>query len=271
MAGGDGSQALVAGVAAELDVPFVCIPAGTRNHFALDLGVDRDDVVGALDAFSDGYERRVDLARVNGRVFVNNVSFGVYAAIVQSDEYRDAKLGTTAKMLPELLGPDYDPFDFDLDGPGEVGHAQPDLILVSNNIYKLEGVGGFGTRARLDEGVLGIIVIDVRDAAGLAQLVALSSAGRGSAYSGWHEWSAPSLEIRSRKRVDAGIDGEAVTLDAPVRLEVFPGALRVRIAPHHPGVSPAAVVGVVRQGGPRRLVSILLGREGDRVAEESPG
>src|SRR5437868_7636083 len=77
MAGGDGSQALVADIASEHDLPFVCIPAGTRNHFALDLGVDREDVVGALDAFAEGYERRVDLARVNGRVFVNNVSFGV--------------------------------------------------------------------------------------------------------------------------------------------------------------------------------------------------
>ena len=271
MAGGDGSQALVAGVAAEHDVPFVCIPAGTRNHFALDLGVDRDDVVGALDAFGDGYERRVDLARVNGRVFVNNVSFGVYAAIVQSDDYRDAKLGTAAKMLPELLGPDYDPFDFDLDGPGDVGHAHPDLILVSNNVYKLEGVGGMGTRARLDEGVLGVIVIDVHDAAGLAQLVTLSTAGRGSAYAGWHEWTAPALEIRSGRAVDAGIDGEAVTLDAPVRLEVVPGALRIRIAPHHPGVSPAAIAGETQQGGIQRLVAVALGRAADPDASGAAG
>ena len=70
MAGGDGSQAVVAKVAAELDLPYACIPAGTRNHFALDLGVDRDDVVGALDAFVTGAgERRVDLAEVNGQVF----------------------------------------------------------------------------------------------------------------------------------------------------------------------------------------------------------
>jgi diacylglycerol kinase family enzyme len=271
MAGGDGSQALVAGVAAEHDLPFVCIPAGTRNHFALDLGVDRDDVVGALDAFTDCHERRVDLARVNGRVFVNNVSFGVYAAVVQSEEYRDAKLGTAAKMLPDLLGPDYDPFDFDLDGPGGVGHAHPDLILVSNNVYKLEGVGGMGTRARLDEGVLGVIVIDVHDAAGLAQLMTLSTAGRGSAYAGWHEWTVPELEIRSGRAVDAGIDGEAVVLDAPVRLEVAPGALRVRIAPHHPGVSPAAIAGKTQQGGLRRLVHVAVGRADDPDAPGATG
>ena len=97
MAGGDGSQALVAGIASEHGLPFVCIPAGTRNHLALDLGVDRDDVVGSLDAFKDGFERTIDLATVNGNVFVNNVSLGVYAHIVQSDDYRDAKMQTAAQ------------------------------------------------------------------------------------------------------------------------------------------------------------------------------
>ena len=91
MAGGDGSQALVATVASQHGIPHVCVPAGTRNHFALDLGLDRDDVVGALDAFHHGLERRVDLAQVNGRVFVNNASMGLYAKIVQSPAYRDAK------------------------------------------------------------------------------------------------------------------------------------------------------------------------------------
>ncbi|MGZ8752162.1 MAG: diacylglycerol/lipid kinase family protein, partial [Acidimicrobiia bacterium] len=215
----------------------------------------------------DGYERRVDLATVNGRVFVNNVSFGLYAAIVQSDEYRDAKMGTAAKMLPDLLGNDYSPFDFQVEGPTGVDRANPDLILVSNNVYKLSGIGGFGTRERLDEGILGVIAIDVHNASDLAQLIALETAGRGSSFSGWHEWSDPSLVIRSSKPVDAGIDGEAVTLDPPVRFEVRPGALRVRIAPHHPGVSPAAIVGTVRHGGPRRLLSVAAGHDPGSRAE----
>ena len=105
MAGGDGSQAVVAAIAAELDLPYACVPAGTRNHFALDLGVDRDDVVGALDAFVDGGERRVDLAVVNGRVFVNNVSLGLYADAVQREGYREAKLRTLLDTVPEVLGP----------------------------------------------------------------------------------------------------------------------------------------------------------------------
>ncbi len=240
-AGGDGTQALIAEVAMEHDLPFVCIPAGTRNHFALDLGVDRDDVVGALDAFTDGVERRVDLARVNDRLFVNNVSLGVYARIVQSDDYRDDKLGTVARMLPELLGPDNDPFDLEFDGPTGNAHDSADLILVSNNVYNLERIAGFGTRPRMDEGVLGITVVEVRNATDLAELVALQTTGGVSRFRGWRQWAAPTFEVRSDEPIEAGVDGEGLRFDAAVRFSVVPGALRVRLAPHHPGYSPAAV------------------------------
>jgi hypothetical protein len=104
MAGGDGSQALAATVAMQNDVAHVCVPAGTRNHLALDLGLDRDDVVGALDAFTEGVERRIDLASLNERIFVNNASLGIYARVVQSDAYRDDKHGTWRRSLPEMLG-----------------------------------------------------------------------------------------------------------------------------------------------------------------------
>src|SRR5207244_2015637 len=120
MAGGDGSQAIVAGIAADLGLPYACVPAGTRNHLALDLGVDRNDVVGALDAFVDGGERRVDLAEVNGRVFVNNVSLGIYAEAVQRPGYRDAKIRTILDTVPDALGPEGGGLDLSWRGPG--GH-----------------------------------------------------------------------------------------------------------------------------------------------------
>ena len=135
MAGGDGSQAAVAAVAAEYDVPYVCVPAGTRNHFALDVGVDRNDVIGALEAFSDGTERRIDLARVNNRVFVNNASMGLYGRIVQSREYRDAKLRTVIEKLPDLVGPAAERFDLRFTGPDGREHPDAALLLVSNNPY----------------------------------------------------------------------------------------------------------------------------------------
>src|SRR6185369_16615371 len=81
VAGGDGTQALVAGIAAEHNLPFLVISAGTRNHFAMDLGLDRENPAACLDALSDGVEQRADLGMIAGRPFVNNASFGAYAEI----------------------------------------------------------------------------------------------------------------------------------------------------------------------------------------------
>ena len=178
MAGGDGSQALVATVASRRDVPHVCVPAGTRNHFALDLGLDRNDVVGALDAFADAVERRVDLASVNGRVFVNNASLGLYAKVVQSPEYRDAKISTAASILPELLGPEAKPLDLRFRGP-DADYPTAHLILVSNDPYQMDHLVDMGTRQRLDLGVLGIVATRIADAAQASRFVAMEAAGAG--------------------------------------------------------------------------------------------
>jgi diacylglycerol kinase family enzyme len=222
MAGGDGSQAVVAAAAAEVGVPYACIPAGTRNHFALDLGVDRDDVVGALDAFVDGGERRVDLAEVNGRVFVNNVSLGLYGDAVQQSGYRDAKLRTLLETLPDVAGPAGRPPALHWSGP-DAPEDQGVAFMVSNNPYRLGRAIGSGTRPRLDTGLLGMAVIGAQR--GLMRL-----------------WSGPSLQADSDAPVPAGIDGEAAVLDPPLRFATRPGALRVRIAPSHPGRSPSAEI-----------------------------
>ena len=229
MAGGDGSQAVVAMIAAELDLPYACIPAGTRNHFALDLGVDRDDVVGALDAFVRGGERRVDLAEVNGRVFVNNVSLGLYADAVQKPGYREAKLHTLLETVPDAIGPEAKPPDLVWRSPD--GEESAVAILVSNNAYRLGHVLGSGTRPRLDLAVLGVTV-----------LARSTTSGARTTYKlGMEQWVTPTFEIESGDGVAAGIDGEAVRLDPPLHFRIRPGALRVRIAPDHPGASPSAL------------------------------
>ncbi len=230
MAGGDGSQAIVAMVAAECGLPYACIPAGTRNHFALDLGVDREDVVGALDAFVDGGERRVDLAGVNGRVFVNNVSLGLYAEAVQQAGYREAKIRTLLDTVPDVLGPDAQPPHLHWAGPN--GDESGLAVLVSNNRYRLGRALGSGTRPRLDRGQLGIAVIGPTDQH--------RGGGRPSAHQ-MQQWSSPTFEIGSDRPVPAGIDGEATVLDPPLRFRIRPEALRVRIAPRHPGASPSAL------------------------------
>jgi diacylglycerol kinase family enzyme len=230
MAGGDGSQAIVAMVAAELDLPYACIPSGTRNHFALDLGVDRDDVVGALDAFVNGGERRVDLAEVNGRVFVNNVSLGLYAEAVQQPGYREAKLHTLLETVPDAVGPEAEPPDLHWDSPA--GEQSAVAILVSNNAYRLGRALGSGTRPRLDRAVLGVTVLAPAES---------DATGTVKRRLGMEQWITPTFEIASGSPVAAGIDGEATHLDPPLRFRIRPRALRVRIAPHHPGASPSAL------------------------------
>ncbi len=240
MAGGDGSQAIVAQVAMEHRLPYVCVPAGTRNHLALDLGLDRDDVAGALDAYTKGIARTIDLATINEHVFVNNVSLGIYAEIVQSDEYRDAKLKTAADKLPQILGPDAQPFDLEFDGQDGRTHPTAQLILVSNNPYRLTTLFGMGSRPRMDTGELGIVALELASALDLERLALADSLGRITRYRGWHEWAAKTFEVRSGEPIKAGVDGEALAYDPPLRFASIPGALEVRIPPQAPGLSPAA-------------------------------
>jgi len=229
MAGGDGSQALVATVAMRHNVPHVCIPAGTRNHFALDLGLDRDDVIGALDAFTDGVERRIDLARVNEHVFVNNASLGVYAEVVQSDAYRDAKLETWTQMLQELLGPGAPPIDLEFEGPDGTELSDAPLVLVSNNPYQLTSLAGAGTRARLDTGRLGLVAARITAASDIAEFVMFETVGQAQRFHGLLEWSEVRFEVRSSSPVAVGLDGEALVLEPPLQFVSLPGALRVRL------------------------------------------
>src|SRR5512142_342697 len=261
MAGGDGSQAVVASVASRCGIPLVVVPAGTRNHFALDLGLDRNDIVGALDAFSNGVDRRVDLAEVNGRVFVNNAAMGVYAKVVQSSEYRDAKIHTAASMLPELLGPGTTPMDLRLTLPSGQEATTAQLILVSNNPYELNHLRGGGTRARMDGGLLGIVSVLVRHAADAEKLTALKAVGRVQRFGGWQEWTATELEVRSGAPVDIGVDGEALTLQPPLHFVVHPAALTVRVPRSAVAGSPAArAVRVVSRSTLAALVQTALGR-----------
>jgi len=246
MAGGDGSQAIVAAIAAEHDLPYACIPSGTRNHFALDLGVDREDDVGALDALLDGGERQVDLGEVNGRVFVNNVSLGVYAEAVGQDAYRAAKLRTLLDTLAASLGPDGDANELRWLDPDGAEQRSTALILVSNNPYLLGPTLGSGTRPRLDTGTLGVVDFHPPVAGKKAQ-------------ARWRELTASEFTVESDTPIPLGIDGEAVTLDPPLRFRVRPQALRVRIAASHPGASPSVDAPKGFLAATRQLAGVAFG------------
>jgi diacylglycerol kinase family enzyme len=234
VAGGDGTQALVAGIAAEHGLPFLVISAGTRNHFALDLGLDRERPDAGLDALTDGVELRLDLGLIGGRTFVNNASFGAYAQVIENPAYRDDKRGTTLRMLPELLAGEHGPRLVVRIDDGVTIEA-PTALLVSNNPYELEDLAGLGRRARLDTGALGVIAVTVDSAAHAVELL------RGRGASGIRRFVAHEVVIDAgADEIPVGIDGEAVMMTTPVRCTIRPLALRVRVPRERPSTPPPA-------------------------------
>ena len=225
VAGGDGTLAVVAAAARAHGLPFVCVPAGTRNHFALDLGVDRHDPLGALEAFTDGVERTIDVASVNRRLFLNNVSLGIYGEAVREPAYRDAKVRTLLEAARQVLGPSGPASELSIADENGREHRRVAVVVVSNNPYALEHTLAPGTRPTLDSGRLGVIVVDEPLVSGIP--------GRA--------WTATSLQVSAPRSVHAGVDGEAVALDPPLRFAAIPAALRVRISARHPGVSPSSL------------------------------
>ena len=209
MAGGDGSLAAVADVALEQDVPFVVVPFGTRNHFARDLGLDRNDPLAALAAFDDGVERRVDVGRAGERLFLNNVSLGLYARLVHRREHHRRRHDALARLraLALTLRDRRRRQRFTIDGRT----VRARLVLVANNHYSLDLLS-LGERERLDDGLLHLYVPH-----GFRRLT-------------WDEETCSELQIGSPlPRIRAAVDGEPVELDSPVAFRVEPGALRVLV------------------------------------------
>jgi diacylglycerol kinase family enzyme len=258
VAGGDGSLGLVAAVAVEADVPFVCVPSGTRNHFAADLGLDRADPLAALDAFA-GAERRIDVGVVGERMFMNNVSLGAYAELVAEPGYRAGKLTTAHAVLPGALRGERPLLPVAFQDPEGRRYQDVLVLLVANNGYELQGGAVLGARGRLDGGVLQISALRARTGAALAGLVARIAARRARSGAEWAQWTATSLRVDAAVAdLPAGIDGEAVTLAPPLEFRVLPLALRVLV--------PAALrprasrVGLRSWATVRRLWAVAAGR-----------
>ncbi len=230
IAGGDGSLALVAQRCLDRDLPFVCIPFGTRNHFARDVGLDRDDPIGALAAFTDRVERRIDVGFAGERMFLNNVTFGIYAEVVDDEAYRDAKIRTSLRVAREVLRGERDQDHVVVEtATGELIES-PFAVLVSNNRYDTVSLRTLGTRTRLDEGLLQVWILDAETIGDLASVAraAVGSSTDPEEHPNVESWTTPSLELGSSDgEVAAGIDGEAVTVAMPLTLSVRPAALRV--------------------------------------------
>jgi diacylglycerol kinase family enzyme len=228
VAGGDGSLGAVAGAALEHDVPFVVVPFGTRNHFARDLGLDPDDPLAALTAFQ-GRESRVDVGIVDGRVFLNNVSLGIYASFVHDPQRKTRnRLTALLRMLPAAFGRSRQPLSLGFDVDGRREERQALIVLVASNDYGGESLGELGSRERLDEGLLHVYVLEPVGRAALVALLGKAALGGAEEAEGLVEWACERITIDARRaRVHAAVDGEPVVLAPPVELEVRPRALRV--------------------------------------------
>jgi diacylglycerol kinase family enzyme len=230
VAGGDGSLARVASVALERDLPFVVIPFGTRNHFARDVGLDPGDPLAALASF-DGRERRVDVGAVDGRVFLNNVSLGLYASLVHDPKHRTKnRLVALARMGPAALGRSRRPLTLSFTVHGHDERHDALVAVVANNDYGVETFADVGSRERLDEGRLHAYVIEAVEARRLVHLLARAAVGRLAGAEGWMEYAAPRFVIESsRPRIHAAIDGEPVALPGRVEFELRPRGLRLLV------------------------------------------
>ncbi len=211
IAGGDGSLAPGAAVALETERPFVCVPLGTANHFARDLGLDPNDPVAALEAF-DGAERRVDVGRVGERLFLNNVSFGVYASLVRRRERHRSRRALLARVRA-LVKTLRHPHRLRVSVDGKPVSAR--VVLVANNAYELQ-LFELGARSSLQEGQLHLYTVEA--------LLPRT----------WDERAAAAFTIDAPRRLAAAIDGEPVELEPPLRFAIEPRALRV-LLPRAPG------------------------------------
>lgn len=257
VAGGDGTQALVAEVAIEHDLPFLVIPAGTRNHFAMDLGLDRRDAAAALEALGDGVEVSVDVAYANDRIFVNNVSLGVYAEAVQDPSYREEKARTVLRSVTESMG-ESSSTDLVCRIPDGTEVKGPQAILISNNPYDTNDVVGMGRRYRIDGGRLGVVVVRLDDASDAAAMIANVERGALDQAAGVWRWTTEEITVASGAAdVPSGVDGEALSLASPVRCTIRPRALRVLVPRERPGV-PAPSVSL-RWRRVRELVGLAAG------------
>jgi diacylglycerol kinase family enzyme len=230
VAGGDGSLGLVAAVAVEYAIPFVCIPAGTRNHFARDLGLDREAPLEALDAYA-GSERLIDVGVVGERLFLNNVSVGAYATLVHQSEYRANKLGTARIVLPAALrGEEASPTRLSYQDSAGRRHTDTVVLLIGNNEYDLRPPFDVGSRPRLDGGVLQMsALLPTTGAALVAALTGVTTVRRNRRTT-LLQWTATQFSVgASAPQLPVAVDGEAALMSAPLAFKVMPQALRVLV------------------------------------------
>lgn len=228
--GGDGTVNAIASLVAGTGVTLGVLPLGTLNHFAKDLGIPLDPA-GSVEVLSGGYTRLVDLGEVNGTIFVNNSSLGLYPHIVRSRERQQQRLGRSkwvalAWATLSMLGR-YPILDVHVEADGREIVTRTPLIFIGNNEYSIEGLT-IGTRERLADGRICLYLPREVGKATLFWFALRALLGRLREADRFDATCVRELTIEtSRRSIHVAIDGEVVTMTPPLVYRSLPGALRV--------------------------------------------
>ena len=231
-AGGDGTLNAVASVLAGSTAVFGVLPLGTLNHFARDLGIPAalDEAAAVL---AGGTTQRIDAGEVNGRLFLNNASLGLYPEIVRLRERERARLGIG--KLPALAMATvralrrHHALDVRVDADGEQLSVRTPFAFVGNNAYELEGFAA-GARASLREGVLSLYTARDEGRLGLLRLMLRALTGHLHEAAAFTSLAATRLVIHTQRRhVAVAIDGEVEHFTPPLQYRSRPGALHVLV------------------------------------------
>lgn len=245
ISGGDGSIGAVAKVALELGLPMVVLPGGTRCHFARDLGLDPKRILDALAGFN-GVMRRIDVADIQGRMFLNNASFGLYADIVDQPGYRQHKSRTSREVLTEIVSGEKDMYDLQF-RRGTEQFRRAVQVLVGVNSYNTVDIFELGHRDRLDGGVLQVTAVtELNDTilAGLIKVMSVDRLRKSGEVKGFYQWTTREFKLtNSQGTIIVGVDGEREEYKTPVAIKILPGALRVFVPSEGVRNRPANPVG----------------------------
>ena len=232
--GGDGTINAIAAHVAGTGIALGVLPLGTLNHFAKALRLPLDPQLAAT-VVASGKTAVIDVGEVNGKIFLNNSSLGLYPRLVRRREEQQEQLGRgkwpAALWAAITLLRRHPLLDVRLTVNGKCINRRAAVVFIGNNVYSMSGLS-IGERERLDCGQLSLFVTHRNGRRGLLALALRALFGRLRGAAGLDALVTEAVDIESRHmRLPVSIDGEVVSLDAPLRYRIRPGALTVIVGP----------------------------------------
>jgi diacylglycerol kinase family enzyme len=230
-AGGDGTVSTVASVAAAHGLVLGILPLGTMNHFARDAGIPLD-LEAAAAVIRGGRVADVDVGDVNGRLFLNNSSLGLYPRLVwerERQQQQGRRKWPAFALAAFRVWRQYRRITVTIEGRGYRLNVRTPFVFVGNNEYAVDG-GRIDSRASLTGGRLQLCLAPDAERRHMTAIVVAAMAGRLAAVESFDTVSATELTIATpSRRAGVSLDGEVVVLSTPLRYTIRPRALRVLV------------------------------------------